>query len=252
MTDLNGARAADFRGHIAPRTIAILPMGSTEPHGPHLPLDTDALLASARASRAGALLEELGLRSMVLPVMPYGVTRLAQDFDGGVTLRPGTLWAFIEDVVLSLQQDGIRQLVICNGHHEYDHERILRNICTDYCARGEGACQVIYPEALCCAQSQVAEEECFGGNRETSMMLAVAPQLVDLERARTLPEFTLQLPVPKPNRNRSLPELGAADGYIGAPALATAEQGEQLLEAWAAELVEGCKVAWPDLFGASN
>ncbi len=234
------------------RTIAILPMGATEPHGPHLPLETDIVLATARARRAGAMLEARGVPAIVLPAMPYGVTRLAQDFDGGVTLRPGTLWAFIEDVVLSLQQDGIRQLVICNAHQEYEHQRILQNICTDYCARGEGACQVIYPEAQAEHEPQFSEAECFGGRRETSMMLAVAPESVDWDCARALETFQLELPKPHPNKNRSLPELGGVDGYVGSPAEATAEEGETLMSAWAEALVQGCAAVWPDLFGVAE
>ena len=63
--------------------IAILPMGSTEPHGPHLPLDTDSILAMERARRAALLLKERGVEAVILPLVPYGISRLAQDLISG-------------------------------------------------------------------------------------------------------------------------------------------------------------------------
>ncbi|MFT7485444.1 MAG: creatinine amidohydrolase [Candidatus Paceibacteria bacterium] len=225
-------------------------MGSTEPHGPHLPLDTDAILAAECGRRTGHLLEAAGVPAVVLPTIPYGVTRLAQEFDGGVTLRPGTLWSLVEDVLLSLQQDGVRQLVICNAHHEYEHDRILRNICTDYCRRGEGLCQAIFPERKSPGPN-TTEEDCFGGMHETSMMLAASPQSVDWERVQSLEDVEFELPKPCAGKNRSLLEMGLHMGYIGAPRRATKEMGERLLAEWAQDLVGGCVEVWPDLFESS-
>ena len=251
MIEFTAQRSADLGGHLGPRVIAILPMGSTEPHGPHLPLDTDGVLAMERARRAARQLEERGVDTVILPLVPYGISRLAQDFDGGITLRPGTLWALVEDLLLSLQQDGVRQLVLCNAHHEHEQERILGNLATDYCRRGPGQCQLLYPEQDPDLQPRFREEECFGGRRETSMMLAVAPDLVDQQVAAGLPQLDLSFPVAEPHKNRSLVEIGASAGYLGAPAEAQASGGGPLLDAWARALVDSCASTWPDLFSDS-
>src|SRR5688572_19969204 len=104
MTDLAKCTWPEARELLGPRTVALLPIGSTEPHGPHLPLDTDVTIALAQARRAAARLGELGVTAVVLPAIAYGITRFTEGFAGRVTLRPGTLWALLEDLVLALEQ----------------------------------------------------------------------------------------------------------------------------------------------------
>jgi len=250
MTELDlerlrhGQAAERFHG----RAVALLPIGSTEPHGPHLPLDTDTVLARARARRAAELFHERGVDALVLPALPYGVARLAQDYGGGITLRPGTLWAFVEDLVISLQQDGIRQLVLVNAHHEAEHLRILTNLAVDFCERGRGRCEVLFPDAPTLGGGLLEEFDCHGGREETSLMLAAAPDLVDDEVRRTLAPVELDLPDAVPGQSRSLVDLGIRDAYLGAPAEATAQEGAELLDRLAGLVVDRCARAWPDLF----
>ncbi len=250
MSELRHRTHGEAEEHFGPRTIAILPTGSTEPHGPHLPLDTDVLVATARARRAAELLEEAGVPALVLPALPYGVTRLAQDFAGGITLRPGSLWALVEDLVLSLQQDGIRQLLVANGHHEHEQTRVLRNLAVDLVERGPGRCQVLFPDPLADEAEEFPREvDCHGGRGETSLMLHVAPEAVRREVLAGLGPVELSLPAPEPGKNRALAELGAPAAYAGDPASASAEEGRALLEELAGRLVSACRAAWPDLFG---
>ena len=246
MTYLSAHTWREVEASFGEDTIAILPVGSLEPHGPHLPLDTDLRVALASATRAAELLAAVQVQTIILPPLPYGITRSAQDFPGGVTLRPGTLWAFVEDLVLSLQQDGIRQLVLANGHHESEHMRILANLASDYSERGPGCCQLLHPRA---GSLDFDERECHGGRRETSLMLAIAPECVRREELAELPAVELDLADAQPLAGQSLLELGASGGYCGDPAAATVEEGRALLEQSAGELVEACRAAWPDLFG---
>src|SRR5688572_18804000 len=102
MTDLAKLTWPEAAVRCRARTIAILPTGATEPHGPHLPLDTDVTIALAQARRAAQRLAELGVSALVLPPLAYGVTNYTTGFAGRVTLRPGTLWALVEDVVDAL------------------------------------------------------------------------------------------------------------------------------------------------------
>jgi creatinine amidohydrolase len=248
MTKLIGSRSSDLEGHLHARSIVVLPLGALTPHGPHLPLDTTSLLASERARRAGVALEELGACTMVMPTFNFAIARLAQDFPGGITMRPGTLWALVEDMVLSLQQDGVRQVVLCNGHNEFEQVRILRHLCIEYSQRTRTDCQLLYPDGDEAFQPKFAEEEGFGGRRETSMMLALAPGKVDFELAKGLEPLDFKLPIPIPGKNRNLLQIGAERGYLGDPAGATAEEGGALLDEWSLALVSSCQVAWPDLF----
>lgn len=248
MTKLIGSRSTDLEGHLHARSIVVLPLGALTPHGPHLPLDTSSLLATERARRAGAALEARGVCTMVLPTFNFAIARLAQDFPGGITMRPGTLWAMVEDMVLSLQQDGVRQVVLCNAHNEFEQDRILRHLCIEYSQRSRLYCQLHFPEADEAFQPQFAEEESFGGRRETSMMLALAPEKVDWDLAQTLEPVNFKLPIPVLGKNRNLRQIGADRGYLGDPAAATAEEGETLIEDWSTALVASCESVWPDLF----
>ncbi|MFT7670678.1 MAG: creatinine amidohydrolase [Planctomycetota bacterium] len=236
-----------------PQTIALLPVGSTSPHGPHLPLDTDVIVAEELARSAATLIEEQGVGAMVLPALPYGITRIAQGFAGGVTLRPGTLWAIVEDLALSLAQDGVQQLVVCNAHYEFEHQRMLSNLAIDFCKRGPGHCQVLFPRELTSGETAAfAESECHAGSRETSLMLAIAPERVRMEALEGLQAVAVELPKEIPGVNRSLLDLGANQAYLGDPGAASAEQGQRILSDLACALALACRGAWPDLFESNS
>ena len=93
MTDLAKKTWEEARALFTADAVAILPIASTEPHGPHLPLDTDVTIAVAQARRAVERLRAEGVTAFMLPPVAYGVTRFTQGFAGRVGLRPGTLWA---------------------------------------------------------------------------------------------------------------------------------------------------------------
>lgn len=249
MGELEGCTVREVEGRLGARTIAILPLGSTEPHGPHLPLDTDAVLARAIARGTATELGEDGVDALVLPTLPYGITRLTQDFEGGVTLRPGSLWALVEDVLLSLQQDGVERLLLVNAHQEHEQRRLLTNLTQDYPVRGEGRCQIMLPSS---PAAHLEEGECHGGRRETSLMLAIAPELVRRELVAELPRVELELPEPARGPERSLSRLGATSAYLGDPAGASAEEGQRILAQLVAEHAAACRSTWPELFEATD
>ncbi len=89
----------------------ILPLGSTEEHGPHLGLGTDSLEADAIARGAG---EATGV--VVAPTLNYGMALALMEFAGTVALRPTTLIAVLEDVLRSFYRHGFRRVLVVNGH----------------------------------------------------------------------------------------------------------------------------------------
>ena len=91
---------------------AILPVGSIEQHGPHLPLGTDWIIAQEVAKRVA---EKIG-NCYLLPAIPYSNSQEHLEFCGTVSLRPSTLAQMIRDIVLSLYLHGIKKIVIISGH----------------------------------------------------------------------------------------------------------------------------------------
>lgn len=92
---------------------AVIPVGSTEQHGPHAPLSTDTLTATAVAEAGAAASNE---EIIVAPGLPVGASEEHADFAGTLWLSPDTLRAYIRDTVRSLASHGFRRVVVVNGH----------------------------------------------------------------------------------------------------------------------------------------
>src|SRR6187402_563877 len=94
------------------RTVLILPLGSVEQHGRHMPLGTDTMLAHAVSLAAAGQLADVA----VLPPPWYGFSAHHMRFAGTVTLRAETMHALVEDIAASVVAHGFRRLVLLNGH----------------------------------------------------------------------------------------------------------------------------------------
>lgn len=103
---------------VVAKKVVVLPVGATEQHGPHLPLDTDFKLASAVAYEAGR-------RSpgdmLVLPPVPYGYTHHVQDFPGTINIEPSTFIKYLVDITRSVAYHGFKRIIILNGHGSNHH-----------------------------------------------------------------------------------------------------------------------------------
>ncbi|MCP1662481.1 MAG: creatininase family protein [Methanocalculus sp. MSAO_Arc1] len=102
--------AAEYRDH--PFDIVILPLGSLESHGGHLPFGTDALTAAILAEEVAEKIPG----AAVLPVVPYGASDQYRNFSFTVSLGFETQTAIIRDILLSVYREGIRNIFILNGH----------------------------------------------------------------------------------------------------------------------------------------
>lgn len=153
----------------APR-IAILPVGSLEQHGHHLPVSTDWL----RADQAGhALAEALG-DCYLLPAICYANSQEHMDCAGTVTLRPSTLALVIEDIVMSLRHHGIRRIVILSTH---GGNWIIKPTIRDLNFRFPDI-RIIHADGPLSDEPDRMPRDIHAGRGETAAMLHLRPDLV--------------------------------------------------------------------------
>ena len=108
--------------------VAVLPVGSTEAHGYHLPYGSDAFHSTAIAERVCSKAWQLGSRVLLLPTMPYGVQGNTMGFPLTMNIQQSVLDSFVIDIVHSLEHHGLRKLLIINGHGGNDFKPLLRSL----------------------------------------------------------------------------------------------------------------------------
>jgi creatinine amidohydrolase len=212
------------------RPIALWPVGAVEPHGPHAPLGTDTLISVGMCERAAARLDN----AVVLPPLPFGVTRYGAAFAGAIGISEATLRAVVLDVASALDQQGFRRLVIVNNHFEPEQVATLRAA-----AEEAGA---VYLDLVRRRNAQRLTDEfrrgsCHAGRYETSLVLADAPQLVD-PQATELPAHEVDMPAAMAAGRTDFVAMGMDRAYCGAPAEATAAEGRATFETLTDMLVE--------------
>ena len=160
---------------------AILPCGAIEQHGPHLPVDVDYYDADWMAKVVAEQCQEP--RPFVLPAIPYGVSYHHSAFKGTISVTNNALSALVYDIGMSLAHNGIKKLVILNGHGDnkptltYAAQMINRDskifVCVD---TGESS------DIDVCGLIDTPND-IHAGEIETSTTLALRPELVDMSKA---------------------------------------------------------------------
>lgn len=239
--------ADDFRALDAAAAIALLPIGATEQHGPHLPLAVDSLLVETVLSR---VLRELAGTPpvLILPTLAVGKSNEHLAFRGTLTLSAETLLRVLMELGECVARAGVRKLVLFNGHG--GNTAVL-----DIAARDLRVRHGLL--TIACAWYQFtgpagvlgAREDAHGlhaGQAETSAVLAVRPDLVAMDKARDFASegerwaeayHTIGLGQRPARPGWMIDDLNP-DGACGNAAAATAETGERLL-AQAAQNVAG-------------
>jgi len=210
--------------------VALWPVGAVEPHGPHAPLGTDTLISVGMCERAAARLGN----AVVLPPLPFGVTRYGASFAGAIGIRESTLHAIVLDVAEAVADSGFRRLVIVNNHFEPEQVATLRAA-----AHEAGA---LYLDLVRRRNAERLTDEfrrgsCHAGRYETSLVLADAPQLVD-PGVTDLPPNEVDMPAAMAAGRTDFVAMGMDRAYCGAPAKATAEEGRATFETLTDMLVE--------------
>jgi creatinine amidohydrolase len=241
FADLTSPQAEELK-RSDPPTVLLLPLGAIEPHGPHAPLSTDSVISLAMCRRAVAgLADDPEVSALILPSVPYGVTHYAGAFAGAVHVAASTLHALVVDICLSLVDQGFERLVIINNHFEPEQVAAVRRVVdTVAAARGVaiGHLDLVRRANAARLTDEFQAGECHAGRYETSIVLADRPELVDMARLPTLPRVPVNMPAAIAEGRRDFLAMGMADAYCGAPAEATAEEGEATLATLTAMLVE--------------
>lgn len=209
-----------------PFPVALLPVGSTEPHGPHLPLLTDALLSEHACLRAAAELRAAGVTAVVCPTLPYGVTHYASEFAGAISLSPETTRAVVRELCAAYRAAGFARVAVVNNHLEPEHvEALLAAV-----AEVDGA---LFPNQLTRRWGRTLSEEfkrgdCHAGSYETSLVLAARPDLVRDEVRAGLEVVPISLSKAIKEGKTTFKAMGSERGYFGNPAAGSAAEGEAL------------------------
>ncbi len=236
----------DFAGLDAAATVAVLPVGATEQHGPHLPLAVDQALVDGIVARALPRLPA-ALPVLVLPTQQVGYSPEHADFPGTLTLSPATVIANWVEIGACVARAGVKKLLLFNAH---GGQVSLLDIVARELRMRHGL--IVYGSSWWnlplgdAAAAFSAEEHRFGvhgGEIETSMMLALQADAVRMAHASDFGSTSR-------DRARAYPVLGDGKsaklgwamqdynpaGAAGNAAAASAAKGEALLEAAAAGL----------------
>lgn len=222
----------EAKGYFRKNDIAILPVGSNEQHGPQNPLGTDHLIAKALA-------EETAKRTGVLclQVIPFGVSSHHKQFWGTIYISPKTFQNYVKETCLALNYYGVKKIVIVNGHggninalaelaRELREKGIFTSIFQWWPAAGKLLPDLYDPE-----------ERRHASAEETSVNLALHPNLVDMSKAvdeeprrHVVQAEAITLPLDTVDYTNS--------GVFGKSTTASAEKGKKVLEAVVSELVK--------------
>jgi creatinine amidohydrolase len=203
---------------VAGESVLVVPVGSTEQHGPHLPLGTDTEVAVALAERLAAARPDV----LVAPPLPYGSAGEHAAFPGTLSIGATALELLLVELVRSA--DAFAGVVLVSGH-------------------GGNAAPLSAAVARLCSEGRtvlgwtprVPGGDAHAGRTETSLLLALAPETVRLDAAEPGDVRPLAAVIGALRRNGVA--AVSPNGVLGDPTGATAEEGERLLDVLAADLI---------------
>jgi creatinine amidohydrolase len=199
------------------RPTLLVPVGTTEQHGPHLPLGCDTIIVERLADD---LSEKFGIART--PTVEYGVHATTRPYPGGAALRRRTLHRVMNELIESWEEGaGVREFFIITAQSSEAHLEALSAIRTD-----EATVQVVDIFSIEFGSLLERPAPIQGGELDTSLLLFLAPQLVHMELARDFDLPAEMLSRYRPGDSRHLP--AGSPGSVGYPSLASAQKGERL------------------------
>ncbi len=239
-------KTTDFAALDWARTIVVAPIAAIEQHGPHLPLGVDAMIMEGMIARVAPLLP-VAPRVLFLPIQSVGVSTEHRDFPGALSLKPSTALAVLTELFEGPIGAGAKKLLILNSHG--GNSPLITQAALELRARW-GVLAVTcsfarfgYPPGLFSADE--LRYGIHGGAVETSLMLHLRPDLVDMRRAKNFPVATQDfardfkwLSADRPAGFGWMAQDLSKEGAMGDATAASAQKGEAVADYWARAFVE--------------
>lgn len=239
-------RTEDFRAARMGDVIAVLPVAAVEQHGPHLPVGVDLQIMQGYLDRVADRLTS-DLPVLFLPIQAVGVSTEHGDFPGTLSLSPETALTAWREIGASVARTGCRKIVIVNSHG--GNSALVDVLAQDLRARFEMLAvraawsRFGHPDGLFPAQERA--HGIHGGDIETSLMLAFAPEMVDMSRAAKFTPATvgfekefIWLRSDRPIGFGWMAQDLSDSGAMGDASAATALKGEALADYGATAFIE--------------
>jgi creatinine amidohydrolase len=235
----------EIKEAVADNRVAVLPVGTIEQHGPHLPLLTDVITATEMSRRA---VERIATEAVLLPSVYYAFNEHHLDFPGTIAVAGDTFINYVSDIGKSLAHHGFRKILLVNGHGSNVPflDIAARNI-TNHSA---AICAMVpwwslVPKTLL---AEVRESEFPGGmahgcELETSVLLYLRGDLVQMDKAeKDMPVqrsefFYWDLQAPSPVFFQEFFSRYSRTGTLGDPTKATLDKGRRFTEAVVDQMV---------------
>ena len=244
-----------IREHVEKQSLLILPIGTTEEHGPHLPVDTDARIAETYGQRlAEALSPDIPV--LLMDTIRYGYSmKVMQQWPGTIVVRSRVFMDMVFDICRSVLDMGFGKLAIldCHGHHSGLLNPVSRELC-DACAK---AVAIVSPAALSRDEFNAVRRSSQGGaihagEWETSLLLHISPKVVDMSKASDADVMRYHSDFVAGDNFMGCQRVTWSTWYLqqsetgvyGDPTAATAETGKIILDAATANGARFLKEYW--------
>lgn len=226
------------------QTLVVLPVGAIEAHGPHLPLDTDVVIATAMARAGARKLTDRGHVVLILPALAYTAASFASAFHGTLSISAITVTALIVDVARSLSDQGFRLLALANVHLDPEHLTALNEAVK--LARADRLLPIVFPDLTRKPWGTRLGDEfrsgaCHAGQFESSIVIAERPESVRETIRASLTPNRISLSQAIKAGKRTFEAAGGPRAYFGDPAAATGGEGTRLIEALGSILEEAVR-----------
>ncbi len=206
---------------IAANPRLIVPAGTCEQHGPHLPMGTDTIIVDRLADDLSA-----AFRIVRAPTIEYGVNAAtAEVLAGSASVRRKTLRRWLNDLLPDWERSGVEEFLVLTAHGHAPHQEALATVVTD---RARVRVVDVFAIDLAGVAPESTDGPIHGGEVDTSLMLFIAPHLVRMDLARDciLPETERR----RYRRGTMMHLPVASQGSVGAPTLASAERGRAIYD----------------------
>ena len=227
--------------------VVILPVGAIEAHGPHLPLQTDVIIARAMAAAGARALLASGFSDVVIaPPLQWTSAGFASGFAGTLSLSPATVTAILVDAALSLHRAGFAHIIVANSHLDPAHIASLHEGVR--AAQEQHGVAITFPDITrkpwaLRLTAEFKSGACHAGQFETSIVMAERPDLVRESIRVALEPNPRSLSQAIKEGKKTFEEAGGPSAYFGFPRGASDEEGRETIATLGAILADALVAA---------